>query len=259
MISTQASGEFKFEDGDSLEVDCVVYCTGYRHTFPFLDEPLQLRTANRLAPDTLWKGIVHPDCTALYFVGMPDQYYTFTMFDAQARFVRGCLEGRVAFPDRKAMLADTAVWQKREDEAHASGDHAKHHQFQLAHTNDACALVGFQMRDDGDLLIQWQDDRHRDILKYRDCTAISKVDGSRSLARTCVTKSFLGDDAAALAPLNAIEQASRRWPGDLSSTQVYNVPWTMMFTDDKVSYLEWCKAKTSELVKQGKVELPVPP
>jgi trimethylamine monooxygenase len=92
---------------------------------------------------------------------MPDQYYTFTMFDAQARFVRGCLEGRVKFPDKKAMLADTAEWQAREDEAHASGDHAKHHEFQLAHTNNACALVGFQMRDDGDLLIQWQDDRHR--------------------------------------------------------------------------------------------------
>ena len=90
------------------------------------------------------------------------------------------------------MLADTATWQAREDEAHASGNHAEHHQFQLAHTNNACALVGFQMRDDGDLLIQWQDDRHRDILKYRDCTAVSKVDGSRSL--------------------------------------VYNVPWTMMFT-----------------------------
>ena len=45
---------------------------------------------------------------------------------------------------------------------------------------------------------------------------------------------------------------------NLISTQVYNVPWTMMFTDDKVSYLEWCKAKTLELVKQGKVELPLP-
>ena len=26
MISTQASGEFKFEDGDGLAVDCVIYC-----------------------------------------------------------------------------------------------------------------------------------------------------------------------------------------------------------------------------------------
>ena len=28
-----ASGLFIFEDGDGLEVDCVIYCTGYRHTF----------------------------------------------------------------------------------------------------------------------------------------------------------------------------------------------------------------------------------
>ena len=45
---------------------------------------------------------------------------------------------------------------------------------------------------------------------------------------------------------------------DGSRSLIYNVPWTMMFTDDKVSYLEWCKAKTLEFVKQGKVELPLP-
>ena len=31
----RASGEFKFEDGDGLEVDCVIYCTGYRTMFLF--------------------------------------------------------------------------------------------------------------------------------------------------------------------------------------------------------------------------------
>ena len=70
MIQHERAVKFDFHTGDGLEVDCVVYCTGYRHTFPFLDEPLQLRTTNRLAPDTLWKGIVHPDCTSLYFVGI---------------------------------------------------------------------------------------------------------------------------------------------------------------------------------------------
>ena len=169
-------------------------------------------------PNTLWKGIVHPDNTKLYFVGMPDQYYTFTMFFAQAIFVKGCLEGKVAFPSKAEMLSDTAAWQVKEDEAHASGEHAQHHQLQLAHTNDACSLVGYKMRDDGDLLCQWQDDRHRNILKYRDCTAPSKVDGTVSL--------------------------------------VYNVPWTQMFTDDKVSYLAWCKSQTQELVKAGTITLP---
>ena len=213
-----ASGEFKFAEGQGLKPDAVIYCTGYKHTFPFLSEPLQLRTPNRLVPNTLWKGIVHPDNTKLYFVGMPDQYYTFTMFFAQAIFVKGCLEGKVAFPSKAEMMSDTAAWQVKEDEAHASGEHAQHHQLQLAHTNDACSLVGYKMRDDGDLLCQWQDDRHRNILKYRDCTAPSKVDGTVSL--------------------------------------VYNVPWTQMFTDDKVSYLAWCKSQTQELVKAGTITLP---
>ena len=213
-----ASGEFKFEDGSGLAVDGVVYCTGYKHVFKFLSEDLMLRTPNRLVPDMLWKGMVHPNNTSLYFIGMPDQYYTFTMFDAQAQFVKGCIQGKVAFPPPAEMLADTAAWQEKEDVAHASGDHASHHQLQLAHTNEACAMVGASLRDDGDLLCQWQDDRHRDILKYRDCTAPSKVDGTTSL--------------------------------------VYNVPWTMMFTDDKGSYLAWCKAQTETMVKEGKVTLP---
>lgn len=215
----KASGEFKFEEGAGLKVDAIIYCTGYKHSFPFLSEGLVLRTPNRLVPDTLWKGIVHPNNTGLFFIGMPDQYYTFTMFSAQGEFVRSCLNGKVTFPSKEEMLADTLAWQAKEDEAHAGGDHASHHQLQLAHTNDACSLAGSPpLRDDGHLLCQWQDDRHRDILKYRDCTAVSQVDGTRSL--------------------------------------VYNVPWTMMFNDDKVSYLQWCRAQTKAMVEKGEIKLP---
>jgi len=209
-----ASGSFKFADGSALKVDGIIYCTGYLHSFPFLSSDLDLRTPNRLVPDMLWKGIVHPDNTKLTFIGMPDQYYTFTMFYAQAMFVRGLLQGKVACPSKDEMMAHVTEWQEKEDIAHASGDHASHHQLQLAHTNDACKMAGFTLRDDGHLLIQWQADRDRDILKYRDCTAPSQVDGTTSL--------------------------------------VYNVPWTMMFTDDKISYLAWCKAQT-EMLKKSKL------
>lgn len=213
------SDAFKFADGSGLKVDGIIYCTGYKHHFPFLSDELQLVTKNRLVPDTLWKGIVHPNNTALTFIGMPDQYYTFTMFYAQAEFVRGLLEGKVQVPTKEAMLADTDAWQKKEDIAHASGDHAAHHQLQLAHMNDAANMVGASLRDDGDLLCQWQDDRHRCILTYRDCTAKSKVVGHTSL--------------------------------------VYCVPWTKMFTDDKAAYLAWCRAQTQTLVKGGlNLEIP---
>ena len=95
-------------------IDC--YGQHHRHHFPFLSAELQLQTVNRLVPDMLWKGVVHPNNPALCFVGMPDQYYTFTMFYAQAQFVCGVVQGKVKIPAKEAMLADTLEWQAKEDE-----------------------------------------------------------------------------------------------------------------------------------------------
>ena len=38
-----------FKDGSTAEVDAIILCTGYIHHFPFMEESLKLRTANRLA------------------------------------------------------------------------------------------------------------------------------------------------------------------------------------------------------------------
>ena len=56
-----------FTDGRAVEVDTVIYCTGYKVTFPFLDE--------RVVPDhdnhvDLYRRVVHPDHPGLYFVGL---------------------------------------------------------------------------------------------------------------------------------------------------------------------------------------------
>ena len=43
------------------EVDAIILCTGYQHHFPFLPEDLRLKTANRLWPLDLYKGVVWED------------------------------------------------------------------------------------------------------------------------------------------------------------------------------------------------------
>jgi trimethylamine monooxygenase len=103
-----------FADGTSREVDAVVLCTGYRHWFPFLSEGLRLRTDNVLYPDHLYKGVLWTANPQLLYLGMQDQYYTFTMFDAQAWFARDVVLGRVTVPDRAEMDADIAVWRERQ-------------------------------------------------------------------------------------------------------------------------------------------------
>jgi len=202
--------EFLFQDGSRASFDGIIYCCGYKHTFPFLAEDLQFRTNNRLVPNTLYKGILHPDNNKLMFLGMPDQYYTFSAFHAQGAFVKGVVEGRVALPSKEEMLADTAAWQHKEDTV--GDDHKDHHRLQWEHTNEAAALAGASLRNDSGHFDQWLDDRHDNILTYRDQTAVSSVSDTRSLKPA--------------------------------------LPWVKMFDDDRDAYLWWCKCE-DESQKRG--------
>jgi len=195
---------FTFVDGKTGQFDAIIYCTGYKHVFPFLSGDLALQTPNRLIPNTLWKGILHPNNPMLMFVGAPDQYYTFSAFHAQGKFTIGVIEGRVTIPSKPDMAADTAKWQEREDKM--GDDHKIHHRVQYEHVEEAAQLAGGHLRDDAALFDQWVDDRHHSILSYRDQSAVSAVSGVASLS--------------------------------------FGMPWVKMFTDDKEAYLAWCKAQT---------------
>jgi hypothetical protein len=43
------------------------------------------------------------------YLGMQDQYYTFTMFDAQAWYARDYVLGRISLPSHEEMAADIAL------------------------------------------------------------------------------------------------------------------------------------------------------
>jgi trimethylamine monooxygenase len=49
-----------FIDGSAKKFDAIIFCTGYRHHFPFLAEPLRLDTTNRLYSPGLYKGVCGP-------------------------------------------------------------------------------------------------------------------------------------------------------------------------------------------------------
>ena len=68
-----------FTDGSEGEFDVVVKSTGFLHSFPFMEEKLRLETTNIFNPP-LFMQIVFPKCPRLFYMGMQDQFYTFTMF-----------------------------------------------------------------------------------------------------------------------------------------------------------------------------------
>ncbi len=157
-----------FKDGSSREVDAIILCTGYQHFFPFLEEKLRLRTRNRLNPPGLYKGVFWEDNPKLMYLGMQDQFYTFSMFDAQAWYARDYVLGRIKLPSKQAMEKKTAAWVAREEKL---ANPTEQIDFQTDYVKDLVKDIDYPKFDldlAADLFKQWEHHKEESILAYRD-------------------------------------------------------------------------------------------
>jgi trimethylamine monooxygenase len=180
MVQRLSGRTAEFADGSTADVDAVILCTGYQHHFPFLDDALRLRTANRLWPLGLWKGVVWEQNPRLIYLGMQDQYYTFNMFDAQAWFAREVLAGRVPVPSTKNMAADSADWRAREE---TLADPFEAIDYQRDYVKDLLTYSdypGFDVDRVADLFKEWEHHKVESIMGYRDRSYPSVVTGTMS-------------------------------------------------------------------------------
>lgn len=93
-----------FADGSEVEADIVVYCTGYRVTFPFFDEAFISAPDNDLP---LYRRVFHPDVAALGFLALLQPIgATMPIAEAQSTWFCDHLSGRYELPSRAEMLAD---------------------------------------------------------------------------------------------------------------------------------------------------------
>jgi cation diffusion facilitator CzcD-associated flavoprotein CzcO len=91
----------RFVDGTSAEVDTIVWCTGYKITFPFLDESV-LGTAGNHVP--LYRRVVHPERPGLYFIGLVQPLGAIMpIAELQSEWVADLLEGEAALPEPARM------------------------------------------------------------------------------------------------------------------------------------------------------------
>jgi thioredoxin reductase len=99
--------EVEFADGSRERVDVVVYCTGYRISFPFFDADLVSAPGNRIG---LFRRALHPDIPNLYFVALVQPLgATMPIAEAQAQWIADELRGEYARPARADMLRDIAA------------------------------------------------------------------------------------------------------------------------------------------------------
>ena len=101
-----------FKDGSTADVDAIILCTGYYFHFPFLEERLRLKAMNILYPAGMYKNVLWTEAgnNKVFYIGMQNQYYSYTMFDAQAKWTVNCIMGELKLPDKEAMKRDIEKW-----------------------------------------------------------------------------------------------------------------------------------------------------
>ena len=103
-IAALEGDSVRFSDGTVERADVVVYCTGYRVTFPFFDPDLVSARDNDLP---LFRRVFHTDIAGLFFVGLLQPLGAIMpLAEAQGRWIARYLTGEYALPPRDEMLAD---------------------------------------------------------------------------------------------------------------------------------------------------------
>jgi dimethylaniline monooxygenase (N-oxide forming) len=96
--------EVEFTDGTRAEIDVVVYCTGYKISFPFFDEGFIAAPDNHIE---LFRRVFHPGVDNLAFVGLLQPLGAIMpLAEAQGQWIADYLKGEYHLPARHELLAD---------------------------------------------------------------------------------------------------------------------------------------------------------
>jgi cation diffusion facilitator CzcD-associated flavoprotein CzcO len=100
----------RFVDGSEEEIDLVVYCTGYRISFPFLAPEVFEARDNRMP---LYRRAVSIENPGLYFIGFIQPLGPIMpIAEAQSEWVADLLTGRAALPSEGEMRAELAEYER---------------------------------------------------------------------------------------------------------------------------------------------------
>jgi hypothetical protein len=97
-----------FTDGSAGEYDVVVYCTGYKVSFPFLDDTVVRAEDNHI---DLYRRVVDPDHPGLYFIGLIQPLGAIMpLAEAQAHWVADLVTGVGRLPSPAEMRREIASY-----------------------------------------------------------------------------------------------------------------------------------------------------
>ncbi|XP_060582515.1 trimethylamine monooxygenase-like [Ruditapes philippinarum] len=176
-----------FKDGSSAEIDAVLLCTGYKYSFPFMEDNLRLRSTLTMFPDNTYKGLLYfmGEDSRLFYMGLQDQYYSYTMFDVEALWICKYILGKLPNEPRplSEMKENSKEWYEKRSKLKTAHDDID---FQTAYIADLCKDTGYNpdVTKAGEMFHTWENDKDKNIATYRDQCFTSIFTGTRSPAHT---------------------------------------------------------------------------
>jgi cation diffusion facilitator CzcD-associated flavoprotein CzcO len=91
----------RFVDGTTEAIDVIIYCTGYKITFPFFSPDLVQADQNKIP---LYRRVVDFEHPGLYFIGLIQPLGAIMpIAELQSEWVADILEGKVSLPSKEEM------------------------------------------------------------------------------------------------------------------------------------------------------------
>ncbi len=114
-IASLEGERVRFADGSEVHADVVVYCTGYKISFPFFDTDFLAAPDNHIE---LFRRVFHPEIAGLHFIGLLQPLGAIMpLSEAQGAWVGDYLRGEYALPSpaelRRDIASDQAAMRKR--------------------------------------------------------------------------------------------------------------------------------------------------
>ncbi len=97
------------DDGSVLDVDTIIFGTGWRSDYRFLSQDLQRTIGFEDDGIYLYRQMLHPDVPGLAFVGYASTVSNTLAYSAQAHWLAALIDGRHSLPDRDSQLDEIAL------------------------------------------------------------------------------------------------------------------------------------------------------
>lgn len=123
-VQKATPNELILSDGQRLQADDILYCTGYKYTFPFLSDECGISVDNNHVKP-LYKHIINAVHPSMGFIGVPSRIIVFPLINYQVRYFLATVTGQAALPSTAEMmitietsLKDLQLKGKKEKELH---------------------------------------------------------------------------------------------------------------------------------------------